>query len=66
MVNTVFNCILNSNIQVLEENVYLKGKLYRMEKGGDGDKKKKALALKHEFIDEAQIKFAEQIAEKLK
>ena len=26
IINTVFNCILNRHIQVLEENVYLRGK----------------------------------------
>ncbi len=66
LINTVLDCMLNRHIHVLEENGYLKSKKYHKDHGWDGDKKKKALALKHELMDEAQIRFAEQIADKLK
>jgi len=66
IIDMILNCMLNRHIHILEENGYLKTKKYHKEYGWDGARKKKALSLKHELMDEAQVRFAEQIAKSLK
>jgi len=66
IIDGVLNLMLNRHIHILEENGYLHAKKYHAEYGWDGGKKKKALALKHDLMDEAQRRFAKQISEALK
>lgn len=66
MVESLLNFMLNRHVHKLVEHGYLDKEKYDREYGYDEGVPRKALKLKWELINEAQRKFAEPIAKKLK
>jgi hypothetical protein len=66
IIHTILDCMLNRHIHRLTENGYLNEKKHSSEYGYEDQEPKKALKMKWKLIDEAQARFAEQLAEKLK
>lgn len=66
IIASILDCMLNRHIHVLEANGFLNSKKYHAEPPWSGGKKGKTLAIKHDLMDEAQLRFSKQIAEVLK